>query len=35
MAARSGVEQVVIWLDGRSPDDRCREIDTLAASLLG
>ena len=32
---RSGVEQVVIWLDGRSADDLCREIDTLAASLLG
>ena len=29
-----GVEQVVIWLDGRSADDLCREMDGLAAALL-
>ena len=33
--ARIGVEQVVIWLNGRSADQQCREMDELAAVLLG
>ena len=33
--ARIGVEQVVIWLNGRSADQQCREMDELATALLG
>jgi probable F420-dependent oxidoreductase len=33
--ARIGVEQVVIWLNGRSAEEQCREMDELAAALLG
>lgn len=31
---REGVEQVVIWLDGRDKDILCRELDALAVELL-
>lgn len=32
--AKIGVEQVVIWLNGRSADELCREMDSLRATLL-